>query len=161
MGGIIYLLVNVFGRKDLNKVQTDIVHAINPGKKIKELEKRLQFANTFENRVALADAYLEQGMFTEAIDRYRGSLVDMFVNDYYVLSRLQEAYFLNGQIDESLKVAERIKGENGYRKSKANYLYAQALEADGQLDSAEESYRCFDAPFNYYEQRLGPGYIFF
>ena len=80
--------MNVFQKRDLVKVQENIATTINPTKKIRDLEKKFKFSTTFENQVALADAYLEAGMYTKAIQNYEASLKDVFKKDFYVISKL-------------------------------------------------------------------------
>lgn len=146
--------MNVVRKSDVEKDQENIIQTLNPTKKVRDLEKKLKFSETFENKVALADVYMENGMFEKAIEHYNSSLVDMFKNDYYVLSRIQEAYFGLNDMDLSLKTAEKINDNKKFLKSNANFLYAKALERKGDLDLAEEQFRSFDAPYNYYHQRL-------
>jgi len=154
VGCILYLFMNVLQQRDVEKAQNDLVNTLNPTKKIRDLEKRLKFSETFENKVALADAYMEKDFFEQAIETYRSSLKDMFENDYYVQSRLQEAHYRIADFDTSLRLAEKIKEHPAFPKSKANLLYALTLEKKENFDAAEARLRLFDAPYNYYEQRL-------
>lgn len=151
---MLYLFLNVFRRKDLEKAQDELVRTLNPTKKIKDLQKKLSFAETFENRVALADAYMDNAYYNEAISTYSVALKDMFANDYYVLSRLQEAYFKVSNFDKVLEISERIKANPSFKKSSANLIYAKMLEKEGSNLEAEEQFRLFDAPYNYYAERL-------
>ena len=59
LGCIIYLILEVYNKRDAEKITNEITHIINPTKKIKDLEKQLQFSESYQNRVNLADAYLE------------------------------------------------------------------------------------------------------
>ena len=83
IGSIIYIVTQVFSKRDVDKIQSEIATIINPTKKIKDLEKALQFSETFQNKVNLADAYFEIGGFNEAIRYYQSSLVGNFENDFY------------------------------------------------------------------------------
>ena len=146
--------MNVIRKRDMERAQESIVNTLNPSKRIRDLEKRLKFSETFENRVALADALLEDGMVESAIGHYKAALKDMFKEDYYVLSKLQEAYFNLSDFENSLEIAEKIKGNQKFPKSRSNFIYGLTLEQKGQLQAAEEQLRRFDAPYNYYQQRL-------
>ncbi|NKI33387.1 PLDc N-terminal domain-containing protein [Croceivirga thetidis] len=154
IGSLLYLFMNVFKRRDLEKAQDELVKTLNPTKKIKDLQKKLSFSETFENRVALADAYMENANYDEAIALYSEALKDMFANDYYVLSRLQEAYFKVSNFEKVLEISEQIKTNPSFKKSSANLIYAKILEKEGAYSEAEEQFRLFDAPYNYYAQRL-------
>jgi Uncharacterized protein conserved in bacteria containing a divergent form of TPR repeats len=154
VGSILYLLMNVFQKRDIEKVQESLVTAINPSKKIKDLEKKFKFSETFENQVSLADAYLNEGMYEEAIKNYRASLKDVFVNDFYVISKLVEAYYYAEDYDNTIQYVDKIKDNPSFRKSKASFLYGLALEKTGNMASAEEYLRVFDAPYSNFNERL-------
>lgn len=154
VGALLYLFMNVFNKQGIHKVQEDITSVINPSKKITDLEKKFQFSTTFENQVALADAYLEAKMFDKAIENYEASLKDVFINDHYALSKLVEAYYYSSQADKALVIAERLKDQIKFKKTKASFLYALALEKEGDIEKAEKFLILFDAPYSYYEERL-------
>lgn len=154
IGCLVYLFVNVIRKGDVDKVQENIISAINPTKKITELEKKFKFSDTFVNQVALADAYLEASHFEKAIEHYEASLKDVFKEDFYVLSKLQEAHYFSSNFDTSKKYAEQIKDHSKFNKSKASFLYALTLEKDGHIDEAETRLRTFDAPYSRYQERL-------
>ena len=154
VGSLLYLFMNVVQKSTLEKAQKELVKTLNPTKEILDLEKKVKFADTFQNKVALADAYLNNQMFAKAIETYESSRTDMFKDDYYVLSKLQEASFFNNDIDGSLAYAALIKDKSEFLKSTANFIYAKALEASGDLVKAEEEFYKFDAPYNYYQERV-------
>ncbi|WP_422350515.1 PLDc N-terminal domain-containing protein [Flagellimonas sp.] len=154
IGCILYLFTNVFQKRDIEKVQESLVTAINPSKKITDLEKKLKFSETFENRVALADAYLEEGLYPEAISHYESSLKDVFSKDFYVISKLLEAHYHNSNPEEVVVCAEKILDNPKFRKSKASFLYALTLEKMGKMQAAEEVMRTFDAPYSNFSERL-------
>ncbi|MDP5230485.1 MAG: hypothetical protein NWQ38_08840 [Cellulophaga sp.] len=154
VGSLLYIFMNIINKQGIEKVQNDITSVINPTKKITDLEKKFEFSNTFQNQVALADAYLEAKMFDKAILNYEESLKVVFVNDHYALTKLLEAYYYASQSDKALKIAERLKDDTKFKKTKASFLYALALEKEGNIDKAEEFLTNFDAPYSYYEERL-------
>ena len=76
VGCVIYLVTQVYNRRDAEKIQEELVAVINPTKKIKDLEKRLQFSETYQNRVNLADALLDIKDYKNAITHYQEALKD-------------------------------------------------------------------------------------
>ncbi|WP_394751195.1 hypothetical protein [Spongiimicrobium salis] len=160
LGSLAYLFTQVFGQRDIDKVQEGLVSVINPSKKITDLEKQLQFAETFENKVALADAYLEAEIFEKAIETYEAALKGTFQNDFYVLSRLEEAYYFSSRFDEAIACAEKIKDNPKFKKNKAVFLYGLALEKNHQITAAEEQLKKFDAPYSHYQERLVLGQFY-
>ncbi|WP_148232030.1 hypothetical protein [Maribacter sp. HTCC2170] len=154
LGSILYLFLNVFQKQDIEKVQEEITTVINPTKIITDLEKKLMFSETFENRVALADAYLKAKMFDEAEGHYRTSLQGTFENDYYVNTQLLETLYFSSQFEKVLSHVGSIKDSPKFKKSRASFLYALALEKTGDIALAEEYLIKFDAPYSRYQERL-------
>lgn len=154
VGSLAYLFMNVIQKRDVEIVQDGLTAVINPGKKITDLEKKLRFSDTFENRSNLADAYLEAGMYEEAISDYKTCLEGTFQNDFYVISKLAEAYYFSTDFDNALQCAERIKEHTKFKKSEVAFLYALALEKQGKISEAEHYLSQFDAPFSRYRERL-------
>ncbi len=146
--------MNVIRKDDVDKLQKDITAVVNPTKKIEDLEKKLEFSNSFENKVALADAYLENKMYTEAIAQYKTALINMFQNDFYVISKLQECHYFKSEFATSLEYGEKIVDSPKFKKSKAPFLYGMALEKEGKVAEAEEMLKSLDAPYSKYQERL-------
>ena len=143
-----------FKKKDIGTVQDRPVTVLKPSKKITDLEKKFKFSESFENQSALADAYLEVGLYDQAIENYKACLSGTFKNDFYVTTRLQEAYYFSSSFDESIQCAETIKGKPKFEKSRSAFIYALALEKSGALAEAERYLVQFDAPYSRYEERL-------
>lgn len=154
VGSLIYLFLNVVQKRDVDTIQKSVTSVINPTKKITDLQKQLKFAETFENRVALADAYLEAEQYQNAIRAYEASLTDVFKEDFYVISKLQEAYYFSSNFEMTLKYANRIKDNLKFKKSRAAFLYALTLEKQGDVEQAEIYLKTFDAPYSRYQERL-------
>ncbi len=154
IGSVIYLFANVFQKRDLDIVQEGITSVINPTKKITDLEKKFKFSNSFENQVALADAYLEVNNYDKAIENYQASLKDVFEKDFYVLSKLEEAYYFSSQFNKAIETAEKIVDNTKFNKSRAAFLYALALEKEGSVVKAKKYLIAFDAPYKNYQERL-------
>ncbi len=153
-GSIIYILTQVYNKRDVEKIQDGIVSIINPTKKVRDLEKRLEFSDSYQNRVDLADAYLEIKDFSNAIKYYLEALEDHFENDLYVIKQLMEAYFKAEDFDKVILSAEKIKNHSEFKKSRLQFLLGQALERIGKLDEAEDNLKQIDIRYSFYNERL-------
>ncbi len=160
LGAMAYLITQVFTKSDMNKVQDGLITVMNPGKKIKDLEKKFKFSATFENQVALADAYLEIEQWDKAIENYEASLQGTFQNDFYVISKLEEAHYFSSRFDEAIAFAERIVDSPKFKKSRASFLYGLALEKTNKLEAAETYLKSFDVPYSKYQERLVLGQFY-
>src|SRR5689334_23283961 len=73
IGCIIYIFSEILTGREIDRVSSGVGTMINPTGRIRKLEDRLKFADTFENKVALADAYLAGGQTEKAIALYESS----------------------------------------------------------------------------------------
>lgn len=154
IGCIIYLITQVYNKRDAEKITSEITHIINPTKKVKDLEKRLQFSESYQNRVNLADAYLEIKDYNNAIPHYLEALEDSSQNDFYVIKQLIEAYFNIEDCETVILYAKKIKDRSEFKKSRAQFLYGLALERVGKLEEAEENLKQIDIRYSFYDERL-------
>ncbi len=154
IGCVIYLITQVYNKRDAGKIQENIVSIINPTKRIKDLEKKLQFSETYQNRVNLADAYLENKDYKNAIPYYLDALNDNLQNDLYASKQLIECYFYVEDFNEVILYAEKIKDSSEFLKSKSQFFYGLALEKLGKLDEAETNLRQIDIRYSFYEERF-------
>ncbi len=154
IGCIIYLITQVYNKRDAEKITNEITHIINPTKKVRDLEKQLQFSESYQNRMNLADAYLEIKDYNNAILHYLEALEDSSQNDFYVIKQLIEAYFNIEDCEHVILYVERIKDHPEFKKSRTQFLYGLALERIGKLEEAEENLKQIDIRYSFYDERL-------
>lgn len=153
IGCIIYLLTQVYNKKDLNVVQNEVVSVLNPGKKIKDAQSQVAFADTFQNRVLLGDALFEANEYSSSIDEYEIALNDNYTQDTGVVKKLIEVYYQTKQYEKVIFCAEQIKNRQDFKGSRGQFLYGLALEKQGRSDEAEENLRLIDKRYSNYEER--------
>ncbi|WP_303318084.1 hypothetical protein Q4Q34_11895 [Flavivirga abyssicola] len=154
LGCIIYLITQVYNKRDAEKITNEITHIINPTKKVRDLEKQLQFSESYQNRVNLADAYLEIKDYNNAIPHYLEALEDSSQSDFYVTKQLIEAYFNIEDCESVILYVEKIKEHPEFKKSRTQFLYGLALERVGKLEEAEEHLKQIDIRYSFYDERL-------
>ncbi|MEJ0101026.1 MAG: hypothetical protein WDO19_00075 [Bacteroidota bacterium] len=128
-----------------------------PGGKFKKLENNLRFSDTFNNRVALADACLEANQTNRAIELYESSLTGNFTENEYVLSKLVIAYFQTKRYSDIIPVGQKIHKLPQFAGSRAHILYATALGYTGNLELAEKEFKTMKTKFSNYEARYQYG----
>ena len=153
LGSIVYLFLKVFNKQDVESIQKEVTTIINPGKKISDLEKQLQFSDTFQNRVNLADALFNIKDYQNAIQHYKEALSLSF-QDYYVITQLITSFFEIEDYKNVIFYVDRIKDKREFQKSKTQFLYGLALEKQNQVDEAEIELRKIDQRYSFYEERL-------
>lgn len=154
LGCIIYFITQVYNKRDAEKITSELTHIINPTKKIKDLEKQVEFADTYQNRVNLADAHLENKDYQNAVMHYQEALDGNFQNDFYVIKNMMEAYHQMEDYKSGVSYGNQIKSHPEFKKSRAQFLYGLALEKEGDIVEAETNLRAIDIRFSFYEERL-------
>ncbi len=155
LGSLVYLITQVFSERDVVKVQKDITAIVNPTKKVKDLEQKVIFADTFQNRVNVADAYFEINDIETALEKYQIALTDpSHKSDYYVNSQLIKCFFEKEQYADVIATAAIIKSHPDFEKSTAQFYYGLSLYKVKGFDAAQEILRKVDRRYSNYEERL-------
>jgi len=154
IGCIIYLIINVYNKRGAEKIQENVVSIINPTKRIKDLEAKLQFSETYQNRINLADAYVEIENYDKAILHYLSALEGNFQNDFYVIEQLIKSYFALEDYENVIVYAEKIIDHSEFKKTRSQFLYGLALEKIGKLEEAEANLKEIDIRFSFYDERF-------
>ena len=157
IGSLVYIASEVLDLRNLGSVQNDLSNIVNPGGRIKELEKQLEFSDTHQNRIALADAYLASGQAEKSIELYESSLTGLFEDDPHVNSQLISAYFHLGEYQKAIGKANNVTHNKDFQKSRARLHYALSLEQIDQLEAAEKELKALDTPYAGHENRIAYG----
>ncbi|OUR94297.1 hypothetical protein A9Q87_01220 [Flavobacteriales bacterium 34_180_T64] len=154
LGSIIYLITQVYNKRDAEKISNEIATIINPTKKVKDLEKALQFSETYQNRINLADAYFEIKDYKNASHHYLKPLNDNYQNNFYIGLNLVDCFYELGDYDEALNISEKIKKHSEFDRSRAQFLYGLILEKFGKYDEAKVQLQNINQRYSNYEERL-------
>jgi len=154
VGGIVYLLRYVYNKRDAEQIQENLTNILVPTKKVKDLKKQLEFSETYQNKVNLADAYFEMKDFDNAIIYYEDAATDKSQNNYFIKSQLVRAYYKAGQYEKTIAQAKDIESVSGFNKSMAQFTYGLSLEKVGKLDEAEAVLKQIDQRYDNYLERL-------
>lgn len=157
IGCIAYFFTEIITPGHVRNWQSGAGGLFNPVGRISRLENNLRFADTFNNRVMLADAYLAVGQTDEAIQLYTASLTGAFTENEHVLKQLMAAYFEKQQYAEVIVMARKLYGRPQFARSKEHILYARALEYTGNTTAAEQEFMKMKARFADFEARYQYG----
>jgi len=141
----------------MHKVQSGIGAVFYPSGRIKRLEEQLRFSDTFNNKIALADAYLVTGETQKAIELYEGSLTGAFTENEHVLIQLVTAYFQVQRYEELIRITKKIYQLPQFSRSHTHVLYAMALEKTGNCEMAEKEFKIMKVRYSYFEARYQYG----
>jgi hypothetical protein len=158
IGCLIYFYSEILRDRQLSQVGSGISSAIYPRGGIRRLEEQqLRFANTHQNQVALADAYLDAGETEKAIHLYEESLTGVFDENEYVLMKLIVAYARVKFYEGIPPLAERVQQSPQFVRSQAHVEYAKALAMLGEKDKAAKEFSTMQGKFANYEARYHYG----
>jgi len=153
IGSIVYLVTNVFNKNDYEKVQDGLTSVLNPTKKVKDLKKKLEFSETFQNKVNLADAYLEMNDYNNAVKYYEDAKKSLFSNDSYVTENLMEAYFQLKKHNKVIDCYNDLQESKDKTKAKSYTQYAITLDDLGKPKAAKKAFEIINKSFSNYEER--------
>jgi len=113
--------MQVFSKSDANKIQTELTAIINPTKKTKDLEDKLEFSDTYTNRINLADACFQNADYQKAIENYEQTLLDKVQDPTYAQQQLVLCYFQLKDYDCVIKNAQGLKSKIEFKGSKEQF----------------------------------------
>lgn len=155
LGSIVYIITQVINKQGAEKIQSNVTSIINPTRKIKDLEKNLEFSDSYGNRMDLADAYFEIEDYQNAIAQYKIMLENKVQNDWYARQQLVECFFKLNDFESVIEQGINIKDKTEFKTSKSQFYYGIALYKTGDITAAEEHLKTIDKPYSNYEERLG------
>jgi hypothetical protein len=143
---IVYLLVAVVPdlRNDPRSRQaaSKMLHTIDPDRRRRAIQQRLEIADTVDNRRALAEESMRMGDYANAAELYRSVLKGMYATDAAFLLGLAQAQANSNDYAGAHATLETLFSANpDYRSPDAELLRARVLEARGDQDAALEHYR--------------------
>jgi hypothetical protein len=155
VGCIAYIFMEILNGRNMQGI--DLGNIFNSRPSVKRLEDNLRFADTFNNRIMLADAYLADGHKEKAIELYESSLTGAFEENEYVRTQLITAYSKTEQFEKVVTTSRKICNSLQFPRSRAHMLYAMALEQLGDDAAAEKEFLKMQSRFSFYEQRYQYG----
>ena len=152
LGCAIYLFTQVINKKDVSVIREEITSIVNPTKKIKQLQQELTFSNTFQNKINLADVYMDNADYENAILYYQKALEGNFKDDPHTLNKLIKCYFEVKNYQQVIENSEKINLDKEFKDS--IYFYGLALEKEGFIEKAEQELLKIDLRYSNYFERL-------
>lgn len=152
IGGAVYFFTQVLSKRNVDDAIDSINTVINPTKKIKDLEKKLAFSDTFQNKLNVGDAYVENNDYTNAIGYYEQALSGKYENHPHTLNKALKCYFHLKDYKKVVDYASKIDIENSFKDSLC--IYGISLEKCNFLEEAEAQLKKVDKRYSNYPERL-------
>ena len=145
IGAIAYLLVEILpdlqGSFAARRAMRNVKKTLNPGAELKQRQLEHRLSGSVDAARHLAAELMEAGRYEEAIDRYRNALTGLYEHDPDLMLGLATAQFGHGDAAGCRETLDALREHNpDYSSAEGHLLYAKALEAGDELDSACEEY---------------------
>ena len=150
LGSLVYFVAEVLpdlGRsRTARNAATGVQRALDPDRDLRRLTEELDTADTVDNRRRLAEEHLRRGDAAEALRLYQGALTGLHRDDPALLMGLARAQFLDGDAAACIETLDRLKAAHPKLESaEGHLLYARALEAQGRIPQALDTYHAVAA----------------
>lgn len=152
IGGAVYFFTQILSKRNIDDAFDAVNAVINPTKKIKDLEKRLAFSDTFQNTLNLADAHKENNDYDKAIIFYEKALRGKYKNHPHTINKVIKCYFQTENYKQVVEYASSIDLDKTFNDSLC--IYALALEQCGFDEEAEIQFKKTDKRYSNYPERL-------
>jgi hypothetical protein len=141
VGSLIYFFVEYLPEMRVeSRVKTR--RNVSANKRVAELQREMEITDSIKNRINLAEAYFQNGMYQESINLLEKSLVGTYTNDPYILKGLCHAYFKNGNYEKTKEYLSMYeKNTEGKLVNNIRLMKAKTCEALGQDREALEEYK--------------------
>ena len=141
MGCVLYYFIEVFPTsresRKAEKAVRAIAKAFDPDKDLRARVADVEACGSVDNRVLLARECIERRMYEEAAALYRSCLNGVHENDPDLRFGLANALELNGNHDEALVFAQKLRASHpAFRPAEAGLVIARALEGANRLEEA-------------------------
>jgi hypothetical protein len=159
---IVYVLVAVIPdlRNDPRgrKAATKVLHTIDPERRRRSIQQRLEVADTVDNRRALAEESMRLGDYANAVQLYQSVLKGMYATDAGFLLGLAQAQANSNDFVGARATLDTLYSTSpSFRSADAELLRARVLEAQGDQDTALEHYRTLATSYPGEEARFRYG----
>lgn len=136
------ILPELLHSRPARQAATRVEKTVNPGRRLREAERRVRMTPTAENKAALATECLLAGRAVEAEALYREALGGVHADDPGMTLGLARALFAQTKFAETQKQLEGLQETNPKLHSpEAHLLYARCLEEQGKNGAASAEYR--------------------
>ena len=135
------ILPELMGTRTARRAVKGVGKALDPGRRVREAERRLAITANAANKAELAEAYLEAGRDQEAVALFKDTLAGVHATDPALMFGLARAYFAAGAFADTVATLDALREANPeYQSPEAHLVYARSLEEQGKSEAALQEY---------------------
>ncbi len=149
LGMLAYLAVEILPElvrgRAARRAASGVGRVLDPGRGLREAERRLAMTPTAGNKAAVAEGYLATGRAAEAIALFRETLEGVHATDPSLMLGLARAYFAEHRYGDVVDVLDALKAANPeYHSPEGHLIYARSLEEQGKTEAALHEYAALE-----------------
>lgn len=139
---LIELVPEWWASRSGHKVKAAIGKKIDPEKNLKAAQKACEQVDSVQNRINLAEQYLQLQRYNEARELYARCLTGLSAEDPQIMMGMAKAEFGLDNPGAAIIMLDKLKTANPYFKSpEGHLLYARALENANRIPEAIHEYQ--------------------
>lgn len=154
VGCLFYLYHHFYNRDQVEQVSENIKEAIFKNLKIDKLQKNLNFSNTHTNRILLADEYLKNGLYSEALDLYQQETKGSYKDDLGLKKKIIQASYKLKEYDTVIALGKDLLDQKEFTKSNEAVYLAWSYHYENKSAMADGLFQKLNIPYTNYPQRL-------
>ncbi len=159
IGSLIYLYENVYVRRSVVDIQEGIKSTLNSNYAIQKLEADVRRNDSFANKIALADEYLNINRLTDARELYTSSNTGNYKDYPDLLMQLIKCCYLQDDYAAVVDYGAKLQGSKVFKHSEQQTAYAWSLYHLGKLQEAHIQFAESDNVYCNYPHRLEYAYF--
>lgn len=144
-GAVAYLIAEILpalrSRSLLENANQQIGNIFIPSRRIQLLEEQIALADTYQNRMLLAEAYAAHQRYEEAIALFSKTLKGIYKDDPVALGKRACAYYASGNMTMAKADFETILQTKGGLDEKEQLVYAITLSHLEEGEAAEKAFQ--------------------
>jgi hypothetical protein len=153
-GCAFYLYDAFYSRRNISTIAETVKSVVNTNYHLEKLEQAYRFSDNFTNTINLADAYVAYGRYDDALKLFTTAATGFMGDDPGIRMKMLNAHFLNRAYPEAIAIGQRLESEKIFKNAEQRIVYALALHADGNTESAERVFEDLDRSYTNYPHRL-------
>jgi len=158
IGSGIYIYSHIYNKRKVGAVKEGVKQTFVKNYTINKLEKELEFADTFANKMELAEEHSRVGNYGRAIELYESCNGGLHENDTALVLKLIKNQYLVENHEEVVRYGRKIDHVKEFAQSNEKAAYAWSLFRLGREQESEEMFKEMDQPYANYENRLEYAY---
>ena len=164
LGCLLYFLTQILPEmthsRHIKRAGKGLIKTLDPQREIRQLQDELEMSDSIDNRMALADAYVNAGEPDAAIPLYERSLTGIHENDPDIIFKLAHAFFVSKDYQKAKEILDHLIADNpDYLSYDGHLLYAKTLEALHMTDDAIKEYEKLSDSYPGEEARVRYGLL--